>query len=203
MNKLLSACTTLRSFEYKPQATSSHKLLPWFVQVSDALISHAGTLESIIIDHTEHSDGLPEPFQHTAEWASLRMLQIPHNLLFANKPRWNVTEYLPPSLEYLVLYATHKTLADRGTDIEAFVVEVSDAIYKGYLDGSLPCLKGIELTLDWSYTGDQTIEHKIPFPDVRSVISAFDDHQIKLGVSMYACYRNGTTAVISHMNVLT
>jgi hypothetical protein len=203
MNRLLSACTSLKSLEYDPRATRSHRLFRWVAQVSDTLLSHAGTLESVIIDHTEYRDDLSEPLQHTADWASLKTLQIPYDLLVTDKSRWNVTEYLPPSLEYLVLHATHKILAKKGTDIDIFVVEMSDAIYKGYLDGSLPCLKGIELTLDWSYSADQTIEHKMPLPDVRHIISAFNNYHVKLGVSMYAAYQSGMAAAILHGNVLT
>ncbi|KAL1600740.1 hypothetical protein SLS60_007128 [Paraconiothyrium brasiliense] len=194
----LSVFKSGRNWPIRSSAVEDLKLDPVYssaFQVSESLFDHATTLKSVYMgDSDYYNDPLPEPFKDTTSWTSLKMLQIPYSLLVGNKPRRKITYYLPPSLDNLVLYSTHKALARMETDIDSFVAEMSDEIYEGYIEGTLPCLKGVELSLDWSFTADQTIEHKVPRPDVRHIVSAFQDHGVTFGVSMHSSYQSGKAA---------
>ncbi|KAL5403412.1 hypothetical protein PMIN03_009883 [Paraphaeosphaeria minitans] len=201
MRKLVSACTALKKFECNLQFIRGNQYKFWYKQISNAPLDHAHTLERIILVPALHENSLvPEALWRTSSWTSLKMLQISYRRFGGQDPRPNIVECLPPSLEYFVLHFTHIMLANDGIDVDSFVTEICEALYTGYLEGSLPCLKGVELTADCTKTGiysypDPTAGRSawIPRPDVRHIISAFDVHQIKLGVSMYAGYNNSKT----------
>lgn len=127
------------------------------------------------------------------------MLHVPYMILVGNDPPRNLMKCLPPSLEYLALPFNRTTLAIVESDMNDLVVQSCEAIYSGYFGGSLPFLKGVEITGDlqrWPITDHDMQPDVSRFPDVRHIVSAFEAHQIKLGVSLVdngKCQQSCTT----------
>ncbi|KAJ4304748.1 hypothetical protein N0V90_000275 [Kalmusia sp. IMI 367209] len=163
----------------------------WYTGIYDALLSHASSLESIFLTEPQYSDEepLPATFTHTEMLSTLRSLQTAYSILVGARRPSDIAEFLPSSLEYLVLHFVQGDLAALWNQIDAIIIQAGEAIHSACLSGSLPYLKGVEFTLKI----DQRELLFMPHFDLKHIIVALKAHGVQFGVSMVTEYNTCET----------
>jgi hypothetical protein len=167
----------------------------WYTGVSRALLTHASTLESLIIDGTLKEDrtwrgALEQP----STFLCLRNLEVPLETLVGVDTSddhgdlgdlSNIPQLLPASIETVTLFVRHDVLKDRGRDMAEVVQQASEAIYTAFLNGWLPRLKAIEFMLRYDMR-----PFSVPTFEIEHFRAMLRDRNIHLDVSLWGVGEN-------------
>lgn len=189
MESLLLSCAALRRLEIATNQANQDRLEAMERNIFSCILSYAESLDTIIIADSRVFEGFyPSAFRQLSLLKSLRYLQIPYSTILGKESMEDVTEYLPSSLEYLVIGFSQESMGV--TEIEANIGRLGETILDACIRQFLPHLKAIEIMLQWNRYLDHSV---FPIPDVRHTIAELKKLQVVFGLSMTVQYHIGRT----------
>jgi hypothetical protein len=187
VTKLITACKTLRIFECTVSVTRDSELYRWYTHVSRSIIGHAGSLRRLVMEEPTWPEGSRYgSLSNLCDLKYLETLRLPYEILVGNEETVNIPRHLPASLEYLNLVFRDGESMTWWEDIDSIVTQISEALCSAALTGSLPNIKGVELTLLTSYKN-----LFIPTFKIDSFRSALRERSISLDVAMVCLHPVG------------
>jgi hypothetical protein len=169
----------------------------WYKHVSNALLEHKNSLETLSISVAWESVGQDnDVFEHSFNLSCLRNLRILYEKLVEGDE--NIAQYLPLSLERLVIDFRRYGREKMWRNINHLVARTSESICNAYLAGSLPNLKRVELSLNSDIRTHNML--LIPTFRIEAFRSILRTRQVNLDVSLVCQSSYGETVQTLRIN---